>query len=211
MKNLIILIIIFFSLNSFGQKNNANEYQKKWFSKGNVDLKNSELDSSLINFYQAYQYNPNSKLGTNYLKKIDSIKPIVRIDLIEKWKGTWELINDESNDKHYLVVSESEIKFYEKRKGDKKKILTQTEKIVFNEINYGLYPAYWELVFSDNQVWNFNILENIDENILHTSKTNKVGVYTIKHRNIYRDGREQKDERITYKRIKKLCTTTPIK
>ena len=202
MKNSILIIIILISLKSFGQKNDADKYQNEWFEKAKFEIKKPDLVGALIMFYWAYENNPESELGKVCLKKIDSLKPLVRKEQIDKWKGTWKLTNKESEKEYFLEISETEIKFYEKKNGSSEKKLVKTEKILFNEINYGSYPTYWELIFSDNQIWNFNIIDEIDENILFVSKTNKVGDYSIKHYPNYRDGRKPKDERDIYERIK---------
>ena len=202
MKNSILIIIILISLKSFGQKNDSDKYQKEWFEKAEIEIKKPDLVGALIQFYWAYEDNKESELGKVCLKKVDSLKPLVRKELIDKWKGTWKLVNNESKDEHFLEISKNEIRFYEKESGNFKKKLVKTEEVLFNEINYGNYPTYWELIFYDNQIWNFNIIESIDKNILYTSKTNRVGDYSIKHYPMYRDGRERKDERIKYERIK---------
>ncbi|PSG90806.1 hypothetical protein [Aurantibacter aestuarii] len=202
MKNSIFIIIILINLKSFGQKNDADEYQNEWFEKAKIEIKKPDLVGALIMFYWAYENNTESELGKVCLKKIDSLKPLVRKEQIDKWKGTWKLTNKESEEEYFLEISETEIKFYEKKNGSSEKKLVKTEKILFNEINYGSYPTYWELIFSDNQIWNFNIIDEIDENILFVSKTNKVGDYSIKHYPNYRDGRKPKDERDIYERIK---------
>lgn len=201
MKN-SILIIILISLKSFGQKNDADNYQKEWFEKAKIELERPDLAGALIQFYWAYENNKESELGKVCLKKIDSLKPLVRKEQIDKWKGTWKLANNESKDEHFLEISETEIRFYEKVNGNTEKKLVKTEKIIFNEINYGSYPTYWELIFSDNQIWNFNIIDDIDENKLYVSKAHKVGDYSINHYSTLKDGRKPKDERNIYERIK---------
>jgi len=202
MKKAVLLIIMVFSLKSFSQKKDAEYYQKDWYAKAKIELQKSDLCTALVQFYWAYENDPKSKLGKVCLKKVDSLKPIIRENLIEQWKGWWKLKNDESNNQYFLEITQTEIRFYEKKNDSRGKTLTRTEKILFNEINFGSYPTYWELIFADNQIWNFNIIDNIDKNILYTSKSNKVGDYTIKHLATYRDGRKTKDDRIIYKRIK---------
>ncbi|PQJ81298.1 hypothetical protein [Polaribacter glomeratus] len=202
MKNIILILIILISLKSFGQKNNADKYQKEWFEKAKIEIEKPDLAGALIKFYWAYENNKESELGKVCLKKIDSLKPLVRKEKINELKGNWKLVNNESKEEHFLKISETEIRFYEKKNGNSEIKLVKTEKILFNEINYGSYPTYWELIFSDNQIWNFNVNDKIDENILYTSKTNKVGDYSIKHYPMYKDGRKPRDKRNFYERIK---------
>lgn len=198
------VILFFFSFKLVSQINLKNtNTQLKYFNEANTELNKEHISVALILFDFAYELIPENEIGKNSIKKIDSLKPILREKLKRDWKGTWELKEIINNKKKYLKITDSEIKFYEEDVNSYIPVLVRTEKIIFNEVKYHFYTSYWELIFSDGYLYNFSLISN---KLLKVTKSNKIGDYSIEHYPIYRDKFKHKykmKKEIVYKRVNK--------
>lgn len=62
-----------------------------------------------------------------------------------------------------LIISDNSLSFYETDKLTNKMTLVETQKLKFNDI-YGMFPAYWELLYTNNKIWSFH-LKNEGQNL----------------------------------------------
>lgn len=168
MKKLIITLFLFcFSINSLSQDLSKDEIQKDRYENSFTYLDGNNNIRAIRAFFFTYKTNRQSEIGQKSLSKIDSLKPIIRRELINNIQGEWKLktlgsnlqmteLDDNSKIEYYLIIKEEEISFYEKSKNDKTRRLVKKETIVFYDKD-GMFPLFNSFVFSDNQIWHYSI------------------------------------------------------
>ena len=183
MKYILLITSFLINLNCYCQEVKTDSLQKKYFAFAEKMSAESKFVEAVDSYFAAYHLNSQNELAIVSVEKMDSLISIVRGKLIKKWKGTWKL---KGKTKNYLVFTDTEIKFYEGAK------LLKTEKIAFNHIDYDdIYLTCWQLVFSNNEIWDFIFPSTSKENILYTILIrNESSEYLIKHVGYYKDGRE---------------------
>ena len=204
MKKTITLIFFFIISNSFSQDEKRIELQKERYEFGIQCMNDSMVSKALRMFYLANILIPDTEYGKKSFKKIDSIKPYIRTKLKENIKGVWiktesgsnwgfTKTNDFDEFENIIEITENEINFYIKNRKTNDKNLLKTEQIKFNEHITGFNISYTDFIFSDNQIWSFNINES--DNLLHSINIgdineNEIAITTCGNSEIY------------YKRIK---------
>ena len=193
---------------------NKNEEQSEYFNEAENFLKLSKHDNinlygAINNFFIAYLYNKENNIGKISKNKIDSIKPIIRSILVSKWKGKWKRISPLTDSEDtFIEVKNENFSLYTVSPNSSKHNIVLNEEIKFYEYkldNIGLIDDLWNLEFSNNEIWNFVLKAEINEEFLYTIlKTDSNGITTIKHRPIYRYEREVNiyEDEIKYERVK---------
>lgn len=182
LKILILLLISFCYAQSEEQKEKIKQYQIEWTNKAEQNILDGQIDKAFIAYGFVKNIDSLTEKGKIASRKVDSLKIIVRNELKSNIVGTWKLKNSGSNwgiseanndsekDK-ILIISENSLSFYETDKLTNKTEHIKTEKIKFNN-RAGMFPSFWELVYSNNQIWSFR-LKN-DGQILHLTNTGEV-------------------------------------
>ncbi|CAL2085851.1 hypothetical protein [Tenacibaculum sp. 190524A05c] len=186
MKNvlkILILLSISFCYSQSGDRNEKiKQYQIKWTIKAEQNIHEGQIDKAFIAYSFVKNMDSLSEKGKIAHRIADSLKIIVRNELKSNIIGTWkwknsgsnwgisETNNDSKKDK-ILIISQNSLSFYEINKLTNKKKLIKTEKLKFNNIA-GMLPCFWELVYSDNQIWSFRLKK--DGQILHLTNTGEV-------------------------------------
>jgi len=201
--------LIFFSiaLNTWAQNSNKTELQLNYFNKENNHLSNSNLEEARLSFYFSYQESPETKLGKTALKKSDSIKLIIRGELIINIQGTWKWTETGSNwcvaetskgnsIDRMIEIKEKQISFYQIVNSEKKMI--NSELINFINKNEPI-PSSTDILYSNNQIWRIDIdIENEVLKLTNSGESNANGRTVIVCGN----------EKITYKKAKTVGNNT---
>lgn len=183
----ILLIIFLFTVN-FGlaqeteKEKRIADFQSKWMKIAEEDLHKSETRQAFKAFGIVCMMDSLSEKAQISIHKRDSLRSILRSRLIPKLIGTWKLKSSGSNwgmsetDKDskkdkILVISAETLSFFEVKKRTNKRRLVKSESIKFNNVQ-GDFPSYSELIYSDNQIWDYS--SNQDGTILHLTNTGKL-------------------------------------
>ncbi|KRD12765.1 hypothetical protein ASE21_02325 [Flavobacterium sp. Root901] len=203
MKNYLILIILLFSVKSISQNDTKEKFQKNKYDLGISYFKKSDFVKALDQFSIASKIKPDNEIAQQALKKVDTLKEILRKDILAKVNGTWLMTGDKPDwtlsakedfknkkvDKLIEVVQDK-LLFYDQDRKSKVKTLTKTENIIYfnNDKSDSLYSA---IILSDGKIWDcfldensktiraVNIAEKGENGIEKITDTNKE-VYYIK-------------------------------
>ncbi|RXP48475.1 hypothetical protein EC396_12755 [Lutibacter sp. HS1-25] len=171
-RTLFIIIILIFNicLSQNEDKTNHLDFQKEFMIKAEENILKNELGKAYFSYQFALHQDSTSVNGIIALRKSDSLKLILRNKLKLEIIGVWKLkkfangmilkkTDDNLEFDKILIISNSEISFYEQNKKTQKNEFIKREKIQFNNIP-DLWPAYSELIYSDKQIWSFTLIEN---------------------------------------------------
>lgn len=175
---LIIMLVSNISLSQKKIKSKHVNFQEAFMKTAKKWMLKKQLGKAYFSYQLAIQEDSTSNKGKIALHKSDSLKTILRTELIVDIQGTWKQRATSSNwgnksDKTHkvLVISNNTILFYEIDKKNKKSELIKREQIEFNNIP-DLWPTYAELIFSDRQIWNISVSSN--KKYLTMKKTGKM-------------------------------------
>ncbi|WP_034923670.1 hypothetical protein [Gillisia sp. CAL575] len=167
MKTQILILLILISFHSFGQDEKADKIQTEWYQKAEISLDSSKIRNAFHEYEFSFKMVPESKLGKNSKKLSDSLKIILRTELIEDLNGTWELkifnkIKSEADKIHYQKLGEylkfrnDSIFFYKNKSNLKLHKPTKIQKIEFCDLET-TFPHYSDIVHTDNKIWDYFI------------------------------------------------------
>ncbi|WP_406844219.1 hypothetical protein [Flavobacterium soyae] len=196
MKNYLILIILLFSVKSIAQNASKETFQKNKYELALSYLKKSEYVKALDLFSLASKIKPENKIGQESLREIDTLKEILRKDVLEKISGTWlvtgdkpiwtvktsENFNNQKVDK-LVEVAQDKILFYEQDRASKVKKLIKTEDLLYFNTDRAdsLYSAF---ILSDGRVWDCIFDEDIRiMRAINIAKHGKKGIQKITENN----------------------------
>lgn len=172
MKNYLIVIFLLFSKISMAQNDVKSKFQKNKYELALSYYKKSDFVNALDQFSIASRINPEGEIARESIRKIDTLKEILRKDILEKVNGTWLLtgdkpswtlkaIEDFKNKKtdKLVEVSHEKILFYEQDRKSKIKKLIKTEDIVYynTDKSDSLFSA---IILSDGKIWSCSLNEN---------------------------------------------------
>ena len=182
MKKLYILFLFLVSFQLFGQNKNIIELQDYWYNKAKNDLNNQKINSAFIGYYFSYEIVPNSSLGEKSLKISDSLKNILRKELIKNLIGNWKIkfpkkIKSKKDKEQYnqlgkiLMITNDSIFYFKRKKDLKFKKYLSSQKISFCNLET-LFPIYADIIHSNKIIWNYHI--NKRKNILTITKSGEL-------------------------------------
>ncbi|UUF14303.1 MULTISPECIES: hypothetical protein [Flavobacterium] len=190
MKNYLILVILLFSVKGIAQNASKETFQKNKYELALSYLKKSEYVKALDLFSLASKIKPESEIGQESLKEIDTLKEILRKDVLEKISGTWLVTGDkpiwtlkanedfkkQKVDK-LVEVAQDKILFYEQDRKSKVKTLVKTEDLLYfnDDRSDSLYSAF---ILSDGRVW--DCLLNDDNKVMRAINIGKYGKKGVK-------------------------------
>ncbi|OIV43696.1 hypothetical protein [Flavobacterium johnsoniae] len=169
MKNYLILIILLFSLKIAAQNDAKTKFQKNKYELAVSYYKKSDFVNALDQFSIASRIKPENEIGQEAIKKVDTLKEILRKEILERVNGTWLMtgdkpiwtVNGNENFKNKEVdevieVNDNKILFYEQDRKTKVRKLIKTEDLVYYNMDKSdsLYSA---IILSDGSVWNCSI------------------------------------------------------
>jgi hypothetical protein len=163
----IFAIVFLLSIPVFSQNNNDTEdLQTKEFNLANEYLKNAYLTTAINSFYYVNRLNSKTLIGNISVKRADSLKIILRKNLITELAGNWKMFDDipswvmreDSIVGKMIKIDSSEIQFFELIRNAKNWKLTKTEKILYSD-TLSSESSYSDLIYSNNEIWNYHINE----------------------------------------------------
>ncbi|MBZ4037371.1 hypothetical protein K6T82_21605 [Flavobacterium sp. 17A] len=162
LKRLILALLLTFSITVFAQEEKFNFFEEAQKAFKSNDLKRAHGLFSLAQKFDSKQENVNISF-----RKADSLKVVLRKNLIEAITGNWKMVTPESwalrepSDSivgKMITIEKNEILFYELYPKAKKWNLVRTEHLVFSEkINMSTDPLL--IVYSNREVWEYYVDE----------------------------------------------------
>jgi len=165
-----VFVLFLISTQLFGQDQKEIELQNHWYAKAQEELINKNISAAFTAYYFAYEMVPNNELGKKTLKLSDSLKTLLRKELISNLVGNWKIkifgrIKTEDDREHYnrlgklMKVTYDSIFFFKNKKNLKSNIFLSTQKITFCNLNT-MFPIYSDIIHSNKEIWNYHINEN---------------------------------------------------
>lgn len=193
MKNYFIILFLILAVKIFAQSDPKTAFQKSRYELAINYYKKSDLKTALDLFSVASKIKPENEIGKESIKKVDSIKAILRKNIMKESIGIWKLagnkpvwastlenLDGKENDE-MIEISEDKIIFYEVSRKTKEKKLQKTENLVY--YNKDASDAIFsDIILSDGTIWNCMLNENTD--VLHVinvakKKANEFELITI--------------------------------
>ena len=170
------LIVLLFTISSFAQNDAKAKFQKNKYELAISYYKKSDFKNALDLFSVASKIRPENELGQESIKKVDTLKSILRKDIISKAVGIWKMTGDKPvwavkdnvskscPTDQFVEITETQIVFYEQDKKTLTKKIIKTEELVYynKDKSDSLFSA---IILSDGTIWNCNIDDN--GNVLH--------------------------------------------
>lgn len=176
MKNTFVLIVLLATLQFFGQNDQKTAFQKNKYELAISHYKKAEFVKAIDLFSLAAKIKPENEIGKEAVKKVDTLRELLRKEILKQVAGTWKRIGNQpvwsstiatTNQSAFdelVEIKENEILFYEVDKKTKVKKLLKTENLVYNDNNCNV-SVFSEIILSDGTIWNCSLNEK--SNILH--------------------------------------------
>lgn len=177
MKKTLPLIIFFITLPFFGQGDQKTAFQKNKYELAVSYYKKADFVTAINLFSLAAKIKPENEIGQESIKKIDTLREVLRKDILEQAKGTWKKsgnqpvwasnaanADDQTNFDEFIEINENEILFFQIDRKTKEKKILKTENLVYND-NINTVSLFSEIILSDGTIWNCSINEKAD--VLH--------------------------------------------
>lgn len=189
MKKITIIILLLLAFNSWSQ-NDKIGLQKNKYNLALSYLQKKQFAKAIDPLLFAYKINPKSEIGKISKNKIDSLKPVIRKNLVDKLTGTWNLIGNhpmwiekqpkkEKSTDTLMVITNEQISYYVKNKKTKDIRLIKTEKLEFYD-GFANNNSVTEMVNSDKELWTFIVDESLKSlRLIHTGNETTLGRNTI--------------------------------
>ena len=197
MKNYFILIFTLLSLKNMAQTDAKIKFQKNKYDLAVSYYKKSDFVNALDQFSIASKIKPENEIAQESLKKIDTLKEILRKDILDKVNGTWLLAgdkplwslnaNEEFKNKtvdELVEIGNNKILFYEQDRVTKVKKLIKTEDLVYYNADKS-DSLFSVIILSDGTIWNCSI--DPSSNVLHViniAKKDENGIDKIEEDNL---------------------------
>lgn len=199
MKRKLFFIVLLISFKTLAQNNSKIAFQKSRYELAMASYKKAEFKKAIDLFYVASKIKPDSEIGQESIKKVDTLKTILRKNIMIQALGTWKMIGDKpiwaanqtttytGKDFDELVeIKQDEILFFEKNKKTQAKKLVKTEKLVYYNKEES-DAAFSDIILSDGTIWNCMINDGSNElHVINVGKTGENGIEKINNNNIER-------------------------
>ncbi|MFC0778351.1 hypothetical protein [Flavobacterium sp. HJSW_4] len=176
MKNTFVLIVLLNTLQFFGQNDQKAAFQKNKYDLAVSYYKKADFVKAIDLFSLAAKIKPENEIGQEAVKKVDTLKEILRKEILSHvigtWKKTgtqpvWSTVTTSTNQSSFdevVEIKENELLFYEVDKKTKVKKLLKTENLVYNDAK-SYVSVFSEIILSDGSIWNCSLNEKL--NVLH--------------------------------------------
>lgn len=197
MKKKLFFIVLLITFKSFAQNNPKIAFQKSRYELALENFKKSDYKKAIDLFYVASKIKPDNEIGQESIKKVDSLKTILRENLLKQALGTWRMVGDKpvwaanqstatSDFDELIEIKGDEIVSYERNKKTQEKKLIKSEKLVYynKEQSDALFS---DIILSDGTVWSCTINESGNElHIINVGKKGEEGIEKITSNNTER-------------------------
>ncbi|WP_029272832.1 tetratricopeptide repeat protein [Flavobacterium sp. KJJ] len=196
MKKPLILIILLLCFKSFAQNDPKIAFQKSRYDLALSCYKKADFKKALDLFSVASRIKPENEVGRESIKKVDSLKIILRKNILDKAIGTWKMAGDkpvwsstatDNSTKEideFVEITQNQISFYEVDKETKTKKLLHSEALVYYNKDAS-DAVFSDVILSDGTIWSCLLSE--DSNTLHViniAKKDETGVQKITSDNL---------------------------
>lgn len=199
MKKKLFFIVLLVSFKIFAQDNSKIAFQKSRYELAVSYYKKADFKKAIDLFYVASKIKPENEIGQESLKKVDTLKDILRENIMNQALGTWKMIGDkpiwavsqtnsdaEKDFEELVEINQNEILFFEKNKKTQEKKLTKTEKLVYYNKEKS-DAGFSDIILSDGTIWHCIINESSDElRVINIATQGENGVEKIENNNIER-------------------------
>lgn len=199
MKKKLFFIVLLVSFKNFAQDNSKIAFQKSRYELAVSYYKKADFKKAIDLFYVASKIKPENEIGQESLKKVDTLKDILRENIMNQALGTWKMIGDkpiwavsqtnsdaEKDFEELVEINQNEILFFEKNKKTQEKKLTKTEKLVYYNKEKS-DAGFSDIILSDGTIWHCIINESSDElRVINIATQGENGVEKIESNNIER-------------------------
>ena len=194
-KTCFALIVLLFTISSFAQNDAKAKFQKNKYELAISYYKKSDFKNALDLFSVASKIRPENELGQESIKKVDTLKSILRKDIMDKAVGIWKMTGDKpvwavktANDSQkqvdeFVEITQNKIVFYEQDKKTLAKKIVKTEDLIYynKDKSDSLFSA---IILSDGTIWNCTISENASTlHVINIAKQTEKGVEKIENEN----------------------------
>jgi hypothetical protein len=198
MKKLYFLIVILsLTIPIFAQNNSKITFQKNKYELAVSYFKKADFEKAIDLYYTASRIIPENEIGIASLKKVDSLRVILREKLLDKALGTWKTVgnkpgwatnqatNNAGKTSDDLVeVNKTKILYFEKNKKTQEKKLIKTEDLVYYNGENSEDASYSNVILSDGKVWHCSINDSSNEmHVINIAKKDENGTEEIKSDN----------------------------
>lgn len=192
MKKITIIFLLLLAVKSWSQGDKKIWLQNNKYILGHSYFQKKQFNRALEPLLFAYKINPESEIGKMSKNNIDSLKPIIRENFVNKITGMWNLMGDnplwvrkdlkssKPNDT-FMVITNQEIAYYARNIKTKEIQLIKTDKIIFYD-GFENNDSVIEMINSDNELWTFIIDESskslriIQSGVLTTTGREKIDI-----------------------------------
>lgn len=199
MKKPLIFLVLLFSCKIIAQNDPKVAFQKTRYELAVSCYKKADFVKALDLFSIASKIKPENELGKESVKKIDSLKIMLRKNIMDKVIGTWKMNGDKplwsvdaaSNAsaktiEELVEINEKQILFYEIDTKTKVKKLIKNEDLKYynKDESDALFSA---IILSDGTIWNCSLNEAADVlHVINIAKQTENGVEKINADNLER-------------------------
>ena len=195
MKNYLNIVFLLLAISTFAQNDAKAKFQKNKYELAISYYKKSDFKNALDLFSVASKIRPENELGQESIKKVDTLKSILRKDIMEKAVGIWKMTGDKpvwavktANDSQkqvdeFVEITQNKIVFYEQDKKTLAKKIVKTEDLIYynRDKSDSLFSA---IILSDGTIWNCTISENANTlHVINIAKQTEKGVEKIENEN----------------------------
>ncbi|WP_394777145.1 hypothetical protein [Flavobacterium sp.] len=199
MKKKLFIIVLLISIKTFAQNNSKIAFQQSRYELAVSCYKKADFKKAIDLFYVASKIKPDSEIGLESIKKVDTLKTILRQSIMTQALGTWKMIGDKPvwaakqttdyTGKDYdeiVVINQNEILFYQKNKKTQENKLIKTEKLAYYNKEQS-DASFSDIILSDGTIWNCSINGTSNElHVINVGKTGENGIEKITSNNIER-------------------------
>jgi len=197
MKKLYFLIIILLlTIPIFAQNNSKITFQKNKYELAVSYFKKADFKKAIDLYYIAARIIPENEIGIESLKKVDSLRIILREKLLDRAIGTWKTVGDkptwainqasinaEKTTEELVEISKTQILYFEKNKKTQEKKLIKTEELVYYNGDDS-DSSFSNIILSNGTIWHCSISDGSDElHVINTAKKDVNGTEEIKNDN----------------------------
>lgn len=199
MKKPLIFLFLLFASKIIAQSDPKVAFQKTRYELGISYYKKADFVKALDLFSIASKIKPENELGKEAVKKVDTLKNMLRRDIMQKVIGTWKMNGDKplwsvdaaSNASAKTVeelveINQNQILFYETDTKTKVKKLIKSEDLKYynKEQCDALFSA---IILSDGTIWNCSLDEGGDVlHVINIAKQTENGIEKITSNNLER-------------------------
>ncbi|MCC9016566.1 MULTISPECIES: hypothetical protein [Flavobacterium] len=197
MKKKLFFIVLLISFKSFAQNNPKIAFQKSRYELALDYYEKADYKKAIDLFYIAFKIKPDNEIGQESIKKVDTLRTVLREHLLKQAIGTWKMVGDkpvwaanqnnaasQKDFEELIEIKDNEISSYEKNKKTQEKKLIKSEKLVYynKEKSDALFS---DIILSDGTVWNCTINGN-ELHVINVAKKGDGGIEKITDNNTER-------------------------